>query len=559
MKCAIISALTLLSFQLCAQTPSGKAGSVDGTVTNSATGEPVKKAAVTLQATSGGPKTSQNSTLGATTDASGHFHFDHVDPGTYRIAADRDGFIAPAVKRHGGPLTPFDGPFARVNVGEEQHVQDIAIKLIPMGVASGHVLDEDGDPIVRARVTVLRYYYNQGRRNLSQAAFATTNDLGEFEALNLAPGRYYFQATAPSPRNIPLHTRWAHGEEAYPITFYPNARDMSQASGTDIAAGAHVNSINFGLRKMPSYHIRGTVVGETGGEAGVRGQVGVTPESLGTSDAASSPVRPDGSFDVAGLVSGSYEVTYQRFSPDRLSTPYASQAIRISDSDVNAVVLAPKPPLNVAGAVTVEGAQSELAGLTVLLEARTPPMRMGQMMVNSPVGADGTFTIIAAVPEASQVQLLGLPQGKYIKSIRFGDREIKNGEMDLSSGVSAPLRIVLGEDGGEVEGNVQKSGAQAAETEVTLVPGDEYEGRTDLFKRTFTDASGNFQIKDVAPGQYKVFAWEDDPGGSVQSAEFRKAFESRAVSVTVGPSGKASVQLELISSDDIEKELSKLP
>jgi hypothetical protein len=74
-----------------------------------------------------------------------------------------------------------------------------------------------------------------------------------------------------------------------------------------------------------------------------------------------------------------------------------------------------------------------------------------------------------------------------------------------------------------------------------------------------TDAAGNFKIPDVAPGEYKVFAWESDPQDSTQSAEFRKPFESRSVAVTIGPKDKASVQLNVITAEDMEKERSKLP
>jgi hypothetical protein len=56
-----------------------------------------------------------------------------------------------------------------------------------------------------------------------------------------------------------------------------------------------------------------------------------------------------------------------------------------------------------------------------------------------------------------------------------------------------------------------------------------------------------------------VFAWESDPEGSAQSAEFRKPFESKGVAVTVGPKEKASVQVNVITADDVERERSKLP
>jgi hypothetical protein len=66
-------------------------------------------------------------------------------------------------------------------------------------------------------------------------------------------------------------------------------------------------------------------------------------------------------------------------------------------------------------------------------------------------------------------------------------------------------------------------------------------------------------MNDVAPGVYQVFAWENDAAGGIQSSEFRKAFEDRSVAVTVGPKEKVSVQLNIITADDMEKGMTKLP
>jgi hypothetical protein len=155
------------------------------------------------------------------------------------------------------------GISAPFRVVEEQRVKEVVVKLVPLGVLSGHVFDEDGDPIPRANVTLLRHYYETGRTRLGSAGQRQTNDLGEFEIINLQPGRYYLQAAGPPIHNLPEHTRWTHQEEAYPITFYPNVRQISEAAPTDVAPGAHVNNLDFHLRKAPDYHIRGKVAGQT--------------------------------------------------------------------------------------------------------------------------------------------------------------------------------------------------------------------------------------------------------------------------------------------------------
>jgi hypothetical protein len=528
---AILPVLTMLTVSLSAQAPATKPGSVDGVVTNSVTSEPLKKVVVTL-----------GDMYTAITDAAGHFHFNNVTPGVYVLLPNKDGFQAPRQAPR------------QVTVAEEQTVKDVALKLLPLATVSGHVFDEDGDPIPRAQVAVLRYSYGPGRKRLNQVAFAQSNDLGEFEALNLSPGRYYFQVTVSPPRNIPPHTRWTRPEEAYPIAFYPNAREAGQASATDVAAGAHVSNLDFRLRKMPAYHIRGTV-SDVSARAGAEGRVeaGTSGSAFG-GNIAGAGLQADGSFDLRGLVNGSYTVSYFRFESGKgFST---GQTVYVSDADVNGVTLAEKPAIDVSGTVTVEGPQPDKLEMRINLLST---QGRGQHR-NSGEDAEGAFVIKGVAQQVYQLQISRVPPGKYVKSIRLGDQENNSGEIDLSEHTSASLSIMLGADGGEVDGTVQNaSGQPAPAMQVTLAPAEEFEARLDLLKRAFTDASGNFQIKDVAPGEYKVFAWESDPEGSTQSAEFRKPFESKGVALTVGPKEKASVQLNVITADVVERERSKLP
>jgi hypothetical protein len=531
---AILPIVAMAAVSLRAQAPAAKPGSLEGVVTNSVTGEPVKKAVVLL-----GDKYT------AITDAAGHFHFDNVTPGGYIVTADKDGFMAA-----GG------GPRQQVMVAEEQHVQDVAVKLAPLASASGHVFDEDGDPLPRAQVAVLRYFYVPEGKRLNPAAYAQSNDLGEFEALNLPPGRYYFQVRVLPLRNIPPHTRLTHPEQAYPVTFYPNASEAAQATATDVATGAHVSNIDFRLRKMPAYHIRGSV-SDAGARPGAEGRVEAEETSeltFGAPGIAGAELQADGSFDLRGLANGSYTVSYFRIDSGKgWST---GQTVRVSDADVNGVALAEKPSIDVSGTVTVDGPQSAPINLHASLAAI---QGRGQHR-NSGQAADGGFVIKAVPPQLYLLQISNVPPGKYLKSIRLGDHENNSGKLDLTEHTSASLSLLLGADGGEVDGTVQNSSGQpAAATQVTLAPAEEYDARSDLLKRAFTDSSGNFRIMDVAPGEYKVFAWERDLDGSTQSAEFRKPFESKSVAITVGPKETASVQLNVITAEDMERERGKLP
>ena len=536
----ILPALAILVGTLAAQTPAAKPGSVEGVVTNSLTGEAVKKATVSLFIRS---ERGKPTTKIAITDATGHFRFDQVEPGSYYATPDKDGF-----ERTFSTPAPNS---VRVIVAEEQQVQGVALKLVPVATISGQVLDEDGDPIPGAQVAILRYFYDTGRKQPHQFTTARSNDLGEFDIIDLPPGRYYALVSVPASQDIPPRTRWTHPEEAYPLTFYPNAREASQAAAIDVAAGAHIGNIDFKLRKELAYHIRGTLSGEASSGARQFSSLMVEVPNSNTTIFGRSQLR-GGEFDLRGLTPGAYTLRYVQFN-DR-ETFNTVQTVHVADGDVNGVAIARKPGLDLSGTVTVDGPPPDRTDLQVSL--------IGAQDFGNNGGAashDGKLELKNISPAIYQVQVFA-PPGSYVKSIRFGDREIDSGELDLTEQSSAPLNILLGTDGGEVDGTVQNAnGEAAAMAQVTLTASEEFDARSDLFKMTTTDARGNFRFKDVAPGEYKVFAWERDTDRSIRSAEFRKPFESKSAAVTVGPKDKVSVQLTAITAGEMAQERSKLP
>jgi hypothetical protein len=526
---------------LCGQSAAPvKPGKVDGVVINSVTNDPVKKAAVTLQ---GLGRRANYSTV---TDATGHFHFESVDPGQYQAMAFRDGFMPP----QGNRFDPMSKPIA---VAEEQQVKDLVMKLLPLAVASGHVFDEDGDPLVWVRVQALRYVYrHDGVRQLQPAGFASTNDLGEFQMLDLDPGRYYFLAAAQTqvPR-LPANTKSAEPEQTYPDTFYPSASDAEQSTSTVVAAGAQVNGIDFRLHKAAAFHIRGKAVDGRTGEPIRNSRIRVqTRANLFFNNAS---VRQNGSFDVRGAVSGSYMLILQTL--DQLTV---RQIVEVGDHDVNDVALVLRPALEISGTVRWEG---------------NPPagQRRGQMRISlnaleygsatsGEVNADGSFAL-KVTPGVYQI-FTGCDGGAYLKSIHFRDQDVSKGKLDLTQLTTGSLTLVCGTDVGQIQGSAQtESGEPAAQALITIVPDEEHQYRMDLHYQLMSDPNGQFDYHDFAPGDYKVFAWEsaDADQQMLQSTEFRKAFESRAVPVTVPAGGKASVQLKLISAADIEAEKNKLP
>jgi hypothetical protein len=243
------------------------------------------------------------------------------------------------------------------------------------------------------------------------------------------------------------------------------------------------------------------------------------------------------------LLPGSY-VVIGTVSEDG-KTSVVRQPVEVVNADVEGVTLNFLPAIEVTGSVRVEGTPHHpLDNLRVFLRGDVP-MMMGQS--SAEVKPDGSFVIPDVVPDVYEITV-GPTQGAYMKSIRFGDAEVQEGRIDLTQG-SGAVTVLLGTDVGELEGSVKKSnGDPAVRVRITLIAYGAHLGRGDLSRSGFTDEQGKFHLRNVAPGEYKLFAWEDVPIDAPQDPEFRKPFEKQFVAVKMEPNGhQTAVELTVIS------------
>ena len=70
---------------------------------------------------------------------------------------------------------------------------------------------------------------------------------------------------------------------------------------------------------------------------------------------------------------------------------------------------------------------------------------------------------------------------------------------------------------------------------------------TPFFKVAITNSRGQFLIRGIAPGKYKVFAWDEvNPDAVLYDPEFMQPFDSMGKSIEISEQGKETVQLKLI-------------
>ncbi len=531
-------------------------GKIAGQVLNAATSEPLRKANLILRrAEPAANSMNLPPTYTTVSDAGGKFAMKDIEPGKYRLSVNRTGFVAGEYGSR-GPSRP-GGTLA---LAPGQRIEDLVIRLTPQAVITGRVLDEDGEPVANAQVQPLRYrYVNGGRKQLMPYGGATTNDLGEYRIFGLAPGRYYLSATyRPAMMFEPAVDRSANQqpEEGYVPTYYPGAIDPGRAVAVEAAAGAQLRGIDFSLSKTRTVRVRGRVTGlPRAGRA--PGSIMLLPrERLGAFFMAGRPTRADaqGNFEVRGVAPGAYMLVANCSDGEKILT--ARQPVDVGNADIDNVALAVAAPIEMTGHVRVEGEKPvTLSDLHIALRARDPDQMNFGPSSDGRVKADGSFTLSNVNPGHFSVMVFGQTEGYFVRSVRMGDEDVLDSGLDVTSGSGGPIAIVLSPGAGQVEGTVIDAQQQPAQSATVVLAPKDGRRRAEMwyYKTTTTDQYGRFTLKNLDPGDYKLFAWEEIESGAYMDPDFMKPVEEKGESITLRKDTKESVQLKVIPAEGAQR------
>jgi len=511
--------------------PKQESGSIQGRVVNAVTGEAVKKADIVLARRD----SQQDQRYTTTTSTSGLFAMQDVEPGRYSLSVSKRGYARLVYGAHG-----LVAQGAALSLDPGQHLADITLHMSPQAVITGRVIDEDGDPVPNIQLQLLRYSYRKGKRKLEPWDSSGTNDLGEYRLFGLTPGKYYLSATPnEGPR---LYT----GRQGYAPTYYPGTSDPAGATALELQPGTMLRGAEITLMKTRTVRLRGRVVDPAGpASAGVN--VMLTPREDAESmfeRQLSANMDSQGGFEFPSVVPGAYFV--QAFKHAGANKVYAaSQAVDARGNDVENIVLELAPTAELKGYLRVEGrALANVADLQVYLQPDGPNYAGWP---GGTVKADGSFTMPNVTPTHYELNVHGFPDDYYIKSAAVGGKDILEAGINFTPGTSGAIEIVLAGTGGQVEGVVLNADQQpATEASVVAVPDEPRRAQWRFYKEDHTDQYGRFTIKSIAPGRYKLFAWEDVEEGAYQDPEFIKKFAALGEAVTIRENSHESAQLKLI-------------
>jgi hypothetical protein len=231
---------------------------------------------------------------------------------------------------------------------------------------------------------------------------------------------------------------------------------------------------------------------------------------------------------------------------------FTRKELTVSSADVEGLTLATFPEIDLSGTVTLEGGKPggwpriwvrELEGS--LTDAAEPD-------------STGAFRFSRRIaPTTYVVNLLQLPAGTYVKSIRYGSQDALHSPLDLTGGVAGTLDVVLSSKVAMIAGTVKNAKDEAVPGVVVSVWPRTPEVAGGV-KSGSTDQNGNFEIPDLGPGDFFVAAWEDIDPGLVEYPEFLARFQNEAGAVTLEEGARANADLKLIPRERIASEAVKL-
>lgn len=528
--------------------------SIEGVVVLDSTGKPVAKALVELTVVEG-PKVLSRT---ATTGEDGRFAFADLRPGEgYQIVVTGAGIWPTAYgqQRSYGPWTP-------ITLAPGQHLTDVRIAAIAITQISGRILDSSGKAQIGASVLALRPTYVEGRRELQRVSSTVTNLRGEYHFTNLQPGRYYVRV---SPRNDAsealftnpaLYDRSAPGSrasvretEGYRTVYYPGV-PIESAKVILLGDAQVLKDLDITVTKVDTSRVRGAVISGALSRRATAAQIALLP-------AGSSPDSNwgrffnsrDGTFDLRAVQPGRYFLSAVVMETDRTLT--GRMAVEVRSGEAHNFNLRVAPGVDIAGRIVMDDRNAPTTpDLSILsihlgsdsLEPIDGTLSRARSKLPSSMAAaspDGTFVLHDVMPWDYRVNLSGL-RGAYIKAVRQGNTDVLANGLRVEESAGQPLEIVLATDGGRLDGRVP----DAQNAKVVLAP--EARGRRDLYITASLSSTGRFQISNIPPGRYKLFAWQNPAEGSWTDPDFLERYENRGTPVDIQSEGSEYVEIRVI-------------
>jgi hypothetical protein len=258
--------------------------------------------------------------------------------------------------------------------------------------------------------------------------------------------------------------------------------------------------------------------------------------------------RSDGSFQVAGVAPGVYNITARPMAPPSGQQEVALGQLTVASEDLDNVLLVLSRGAIARGTiVSDDGTPLPFRPAAVRLaptpaEPNTVPMGMGMSTVNE----DWTFELPGLFDRAYLRASLAEPGDWVFKGIYHRDQDVTDTPLEFVPGQTLEgFQVVFTQKATEITGLVRDDKGQSVlDATVVVFPGDsskwKYQSR--YLRTARVDQDGRFRVRNLPPfDDYRLIAVKDLEDGRSADPEFLESIRDLAARVSLNE-GQTSAQ-----------------
>ncbi len=549
-----------LGIWLCCISQDQPAAVVTGHVLDWKSGQPVKNATVELTvlpnrphdpAPENGPVGALRATHTVLSGRGGEFRFDSVTTGQYTLSAKKTGFL----DSNYGATSPFQLP-AILDLRAGQTV-NVAVHALPHGIICGQVTETDGEPLDTGSIQLISTFWLRGKLRNAVVKSVVPNDLGEYRIAGLQPGTYYIRfqprTSGGTSRNVNgpvINAITAEARDRHrPVpTYHPSAMTLREAFPIVVGLGELVSGKDIVVRRAATFAVAGRL--RKAGPPPDFASVSLVPDGEEPTAVivGKNALGPGGSFAFGDVAPGDYTLSYLAGTAQGVSVGTAS--VSVLDRAITDLVIDVVPPVSVHGSVIIENdSGKEVSDVKVRLVTAGAAIGPGY---TASVERDGRFVFGGCSPGQYSVGVRS-PTGIYLKAARYGLADVTNSPVTISA-ENVKLEIVLRNGAARLSGTILPArGADGARGPgsgyYVVLPADRPTEQSEP-RLGHSDNSGKFEVKNLAPGRYRVFGFVAPDPGALQNPAVLKAIQALGTEIELKEDEQATVAIHLIGADD---------